>query len=77
VQAKRLKVKKHNFDFLGLMKCPCFAAITAEKKIEPSGREYVYYRCTKKKGPYQEKHFLRQEELYPQIKTFLQKVSLK
>ena len=58
------------------MKCPCSAAITAEKKIKPSGKEYIYYRCTKKKGPCQEKHFLRQEELYQQIKSFLQKVSL-
>jgi len=75
-KGKPQKVKKHNFSFLGLMKCPCSAAITAEKKIKPSGKEYVYYRCTKKKGPCQEKHFLREEELYPQIKSFLQKVSL-
>ena len=75
-KGKPQKVKKHNFAFLGLMKCPCSAAITAEKKIKPSGREYIYYRCTKKKGPCQEKHFLRQEELYEQIKSFLQKVSL-
>ena len=67
---------KHNFAFLGFMKCPCSAAITAEKKIKPSGREYVYYRCTKKKGPCQEKHFLREEALVGQIKTYLQKVSL-
>ncbi|MEK7178295.1 MAG: recombinase family protein, partial [Patescibacteria group bacterium] len=75
-KGKPQKVKKHNFAFLGLMKCPCSAAITAEKKIKPSGREYVYYRCTKKKGPCQEKHFLREDELYPQIKSFLKKVSL-
>ena len=75
-KGKPQKVKKHNFAFLGLMKCPCTAAITAEKKIKPSGREYIYYRCTKKKGPCQEKHYLREEELYPQIKSFLQKVSL-
>ncbi len=67
---------KHNFAFLGLMKCPCSAAITAENKIKPSGREYVYYRCTKKKGPCLEKHFLREEDLIKQIKTYLQKVSL-
>lgn len=67
---------KHNFAFLGLMKCPCSAAITAEKKIKPSGREYIYYRCTKKKGPCPEKHFLREEDLISQIKTYFQKVSL-
>ena len=75
-KGKPQKVKKHNFAFLGLIKCPCSAAITAEKKIKPSCREYVYYRCTKKKGPCQEKYFLRQKELYRQIKSFLQKVSL-
>jgi len=75
-KGKPQKVKKHNFAFLGLMKCPCSAAITAEKKIKPSGREYIYYRCTKKKGPCREKHFLREEELFAQIKSFLQKVSL-
>jgi site-specific DNA recombinase len=75
-RGKPQKVKKHNFAFLGLMKCPCSASITAEKKIKPSGKEYIYYRCTKKKGPCQEKYFLRDEELYPQIKSFLQKVSL-
>ena len=75
-RGKPQKVKKHDFAFLGLMKCPCSAAITAEKKIKPSGREYVYYRCTKKKGACQEKYFLRQEELYQQVKSFLQKVSL-
>jgi hypothetical protein len=67
---------KQNFPFLGLMKCPCSAAITAEKKVKPSGREYVYYRCTKKKGPCPEKHFLREENLISQIKTYLQKVFL-
>ncbi len=75
-KGKPQKVKKHNFAFLGLMKCPCSAAITAENKVKPNGREYIYYRCTKKKGPCQEKHFLREEELYPQIKSFFQKVSL-
>ena len=58
------------------MKCPCSAAITAEKKIKPSGREYTYYRCTKKKGPCPEKHFLREEALIEQIRNYLQKVSL-
>ena len=75
-RGKPQKVKKHSFDFLGLMKCPCSAAITAEKKIKKSGRTYIYYRCTKKKGHCPEKHFLRQEELLKQIISHLQKVSL-
>ena len=75
VMAKRGKVKevrKHNFAFLGLLKCAsCGASITAEKQ-----KGHNYYRCTKKKGLCREKHYLREEALTEQIKSFLQKVSL-
>ena len=71
-KGKPQKIKKHNFIFLGLMKCGfCGASITAETQ-----KEHIYYRCTKKKGLCQEKHYLREESLIEQIKTFLQKVSL-
>ena len=66
------KIKNHNFVFLGLMKCAsCGCAITAELQ-----KGHHYYHCTKKKGPCQEKHYLREEALVEQIKTCLQKVSL-
>lgn len=75
VMAKRGKVqevRKHNFAFLGLLKCAsCGASITAEIQ-----KGHNYYRCTKKKGLCQEKHYLREEALTEQIKNFLQKVSL-
>ena len=75
VMSKRGKiqeVRKHNFAFLGLMKCAsCGASITAEIQ-----KGHNYYRCTKKKGPCQEKHYLREEQLTEQIKSVLQKVSL-
>ncbi len=75
VMSKRGKVqeiRKHNFAFLGLLKCAsCGCSITAEKQ-----KGHNYYRCTKKKGLCQEKHYLREEQLTEQIKTFLQKVSL-
>jgi DNA invertase Pin-like site-specific DNA recombinase len=75
VMAKRGKVqevRKHNFAFLGLMICAsCGCSITAEKQ-----KGHNYYRCTKKKGPCQEKHYLREESLTEQITNFLQKVSL-
>ncbi len=36
------------FLFKGLLTCgECGRTITAERKIKPSGKEYVYYRCTK------------------------------
>jgi len=71
-RGKMQEVRKHNFAFLGLMKCAsCGASITAETQ-----KGHNYYRCTKKKGLCQEKHYLREEQLTEQIKSFLQKVSL-
>ena len=53
VMAKRgrvQEVKKHNFAFLGLMKCvSCGCSITAQY-AKGNGGTYTYYRCTKKKG---------------------------
>jgi len=75
VMSKRGKVqevRKYNFAFRGLMKCAsCGCSITAEIQ-----KGHNYYRCTKKKGACQEKHYLREEVLSQQIKSFLQKVSL-
>jgi hypothetical protein len=69
--------RRHQFHLLGLLKCAsCGGAITAEKHTKPSGREYVYYRCTRKKGPCAEKHFVRAEILEQQILDYLRKVSL-
>src|SRR3989338_766454 len=66
------EVHKNDFAFLGLLKCAsCGASITAEKQ-----KGHNYYRCTKKKGLCQEKHYLREEALTEQIKSFLKKVSL-
>jgi len=66
------RVRKNDFAFLGLLKCAsCGASITAEKQ-----KGHHYYRCTKKKGVCQEKHYLREEILIEQITSYLQKVSL-
>jgi hypothetical protein len=53
------------------MKCACGASITAEVQ-----KGHIYYRCTKKKGICQEKHYLREENIIEQITKYLQKVSL-
>jgi len=78
VMTKRGKVRpdrKHNFSFLGLMKCAsCGCSITAQY-AKGNGGIYTYYRCTKKRGACQEK-YLGENQLVAQIKTFLQKVSL-
>ena len=71
-RGKKKDIRKHHFAFLGLLKCAsCGCSITAEIQ-----KGHHYYHCTKKKGPCQEKHYLREEALTEQIKNFLQKVSL-
>src|SRR3989339_1800909 len=71
-RGKKKDIRKHHFAFLGLLKCAsCGCAITVEIQ-----KGHHYYHCTKKKGPCQEKHYLREEVLTEQIKSFLQKVSL-
>ena len=67
----RKKTIKNRFLFLGLAKCSCGCSITAEIQ-----KGHHYYRCTKKKGVCQEKHYLREETLTEQITSYLQKVSL-
>lgn len=64
------------FPFLRMLKCgECGRAITAEKKIKPSGREYIYYRCTKKQRVCRKK-YLEQREIVKQFNEIIQKVAL-
>lgn len=57
--------------FLGLMQCMCGSGITAEVQ-----KGHNYYRCTRKKGPCAEKHYVREEMLTEQIKENLQTIAL-
>jgi len=44
---------KQTFPFTGLIRCgECGFAVTAEMKVKPSGRTYVYYHCTKRRLDY-------------------------
>lgn len=46
----RPRPQKHEFPFAGLLRCGgCGAGVTAEEHVKPSGRRYVYYRCTRRK----------------------------
>ncbi len=75
----RKKSKEKNFQFLGFAKCgECGYTITAERKTKPSGREYIYYRCTKKSKTQkcQQHDFLREEAFANQITEYCQKVSI-
>ena len=45
----RPKPETHSFAFTGgLIRCVCGLSVTAEEKIKPSGRRYVYYHCTRR-----------------------------
>ena len=75
----RHKRKERELQFLGFAKCgDCNYAITAERKFKPSGREYIYYRCTHKSKTKvcAEKKFVREENLAKQIEDICQKVSI-
>lgn len=46
----RSRPQRHEFAYTGLFMCGnCGAMITAEEHVKPSGRRYVYYRCTRRK----------------------------
>ena len=67
------------FLYRGFFKCgECGFTITADKKIKKSGKEYIYYYCTKKNPHHKCKQniFTKEEKISSQIKTELQKVSL-
>ncbi len=73
---KKGKRGERIFAFRGLLKCAeCDGAITAERKIKKSGKEYTYYQCTKKKGVCSQP-FVREELLTDQLAKFIESVSL-
>jgi site-specific DNA recombinase len=58
---ERPRQKGHNFPFTGLMTCgECGAAITAEQHVKKykngTGQTFIYYRCTKKLKPCNQKY---------------------
>ena len=65
----------HNFSFAGLATCgECGAAITAEQHIKKykngTGQTFIYYRCTKKLKPCNQK-YVSESELEPQIRKII------
>ena len=65
------------FAFRGIFTCgECGRAVTAEKKIKPSGRTYIYYRCTKKNRVCHQK-YLEEKKLVAQLKELFREVSIR
>ena len=51
LRCKKQKTSKEPQTLCGLLKCgSCGCMITGELHVKKSGRRYVYYRCTKKRG---------------------------
>ncbi|MBU3965623.1 recombinase family protein [Patescibacteria group bacterium] len=67
------------FLYRGFFHCgECGFTITADRKIKKSGKQYVYYYCTKKNPNHicSQNIFTREEKISSQIKKEIQKVSL-
>jgi hypothetical protein len=72
----RPRSKKHEFAFTGLIKCgKCGCSITAEEKFNRYGYHYIYYHCTKKREPCDQRS-VEVKELEGQILKVLEKISL-
>lgn len=71
----RKSKKRHDFPFVGLLRCgECGAAITAQY-AHGNGGVYRYYRCTKRLGSCSQR-YLREDLLVTQLKERLQKAAL-
>ncbi len=79
-KSKPQKVDKMKFFlYRGFFKCgKCGFTITADRKIKPSGKQYVYYYCTKKNPNHQcdQNVFTKEEKISFQVREAIQKVSL-
>ncbi len=65
-----------DFPFRGHLVCgECGLKITAEHKTKKSGKEYIYYRCTKSKGADKcSQKYMRDEELLKELDESLSKL---
>ena len=70
--------KQIQFDYAGMFKCgACGLSVTAERKRKPSGREYIYYHCTRvHRSPACTEPSIEGRELDKQVNAFLERVRL-
>lgn len=72
------KPKSRDFPFTGLIRCgACGFMVTAEEKVKPSGRRYIYYHCSKRSfRPRCAEPSIRAEVVDAQIAAFLASITL-
>jgi len=80
-RSKPTEKKKHQFPFTGIMRCgECGGFITAEEKIkrQKNGNvhEYIYYRCTKRKGVACTQKYINSQVLDGQILEILKTIEI-
>lgn len=70
--------QKRTFAYTGLIRCgECGASVTAERKVNRQGHEYVYYHCTKRKsGTTCSQGVVQVQDLERQITAFLNSVTI-
>ncbi len=68
---------KHHFTYAGLLSCGhCGCAITAEQKRKPSGKTYIYYRCTNGKGICENVVYLSERVVEEQLAEALRPIKI-
>ena len=77
-QSSSPRPQEHTFAFTGLIRCgECGASITAERKVNRHGSEYVYYHCTKRRPSVScSQRVVQVGELERQIVAFLDTITI-
>lgn len=70
--------REYNFAYTGIINCAeCGASITAYQKVKPSGKRYVYYKCTKKNNKTDcDQSPITGPQLHEQVARIVQQISL-
>lgn len=70
--------EKHTFAFTGMIRCgACGLMVTAEHKVNRSGKRYSYYHCSKRKlGPRCQEPSVEISDLERQVRGFLEELCL-
>lgn len=68
--------KRHDFPFTGVIRCAeCGCMVTAEQHRKKSGRTYIYYHCTWRRGDCHQ-GLVRAEVIEEQISAFMERLHL-